>query len=184
MGRLNQFAESPTVYTKLYCFLPWIAGQYGLKYDLSATDPACFTSTGDINDIADDSQCANRPTNIEQAFLEITLPCIFPFYLNGVRYDSCILFSNTDIVFPINRCPIRNITTKIDGINSFTATSTAELIESYQYCTNDALQQPGDLLPPLDPSLNDCDFFTERSAFSQCRNNCRGSKIKKLFPKY
>ena len=43
---------------------------------------------------------------------------------------------------------------KIDGFNSFDASSDADLIQSYQYCTNEALQQPGDLLPPLDPSIH------------------------------
>ena len=176
--KLDQKAENPTVYTKLYCFLPWIAGQYGLQYTLPATDPSCYTSTGDINDIADNvNECANRPTNIEQEFLNTELPCIFPFYLNGIRYDSCILFSNTEIVYPINRCPIRNITTKIEGINSYSEADTALLIESYQYCTNDALKQPEDLLSPLDPNDNSCNFFDRRSAFSQCKNNCRGSKM-------
>ena len=165
------------MYTKLYCFLPWIAGQYGLQYTVPATDADCYTSTGDINDVSTVERCfSTRPVNIEQEFLESTFPCIFPFYLNGVRYDSCVLFSNTEVVYPINRCPIRNITTKIDGLNSYNASSDSDLIQSYEYCTNEALQYPGDLLPPLDPSINDCNFFERRSAFSTCKNNCLGGK--------
>ena len=29
---LKQSSSNPTAYTKLYCYLPWIAKQYGLKY--------------------------------------------------------------------------------------------------------------------------------------------------------
>ena len=30
--QLFQYSTSPTVYTKLYCFLSWIADQYGLEH--------------------------------------------------------------------------------------------------------------------------------------------------------
>ena len=36
--RLIQSASNPIVYTKLYCFLPWIAHQYGHEYKDSETD--------------------------------------------------------------------------------------------------------------------------------------------------
>ena len=168
---LRQESSNPVVYTKLNCYLPWIAAQYNLYYS-GATDASCSEATGDINDAGDVARCANTPANIEQGFLNTELPCIFPFYLNGVRYDSCILFSNEDIIFPINRCPIRNITTKIDGINSYTADDLQELIESYNYCTVPGA--PGDLLPTLDPGDNSCSAVNRRSAFSQCKNNCPG----------
>ena len=32
--QLFQFSTNPTVYTKLYCFLSWIAKQYDLKYSV------------------------------------------------------------------------------------------------------------------------------------------------------
>merc|ERR1719322_1603814 len=35
---LNQQSENPSVYTKLSCFLPWIANQYDLTYDGVAGD--------------------------------------------------------------------------------------------------------------------------------------------------
>ena len=45
--------------------------------------------------------------------------CIFPFYWNGKRYDECVFLEEQEFLFPIFRCPIRNITRKIDGVNSF-----------------------------------------------------------------
>ena len=53
-----QRSNNPTVYTKLSCFLPWIAKQYGLKYenkDLD-NDSSCSEGTGDLNDVAGDAQ--------------------------------------------------------------------------------------------------------------------------------
>ena len=38
-----QDSDNPLVYTKLYCYLPWIAQQYGLEYDgTNSDDPDCF----------------------------------------------------------------------------------------------------------------------------------------------
>ena len=36
--RIGQKSTSPTVYTKLYCFLPWIADQYNLEYTIPEFD--------------------------------------------------------------------------------------------------------------------------------------------------
>ena len=132
---------------------------------------ACSTGSGDVTDVADVSVCANTPANIEQDFFGTELPCIFPFYINGELYDTCRLLNRDDFIFPVNICPIRNITTKINGINSFTVDKIDDLLKSYLYCTNNAEQQQDDLLPPLDP-YESCEFLQKRSAFSRCENNC------------
>ena len=36
--RLTQESENPVVYTKIYCFLTWIASQYGLQYTFPEYD--------------------------------------------------------------------------------------------------------------------------------------------------
>ena len=39
---LQQESSNPSVYTKLSCFLPWIAEQYNMEYDASSnTDEEC-----------------------------------------------------------------------------------------------------------------------------------------------
>ena len=44
---LLSYTESPLAYTKLSCFLPWVAEQFGLSYDKPSTgDEACSTGTG------------------------------------------------------------------------------------------------------------------------------------------
>ena len=110
--------------------------------------------------------------NIEQEFQDTELPCIFPYYLNGVLYETCRILKQDDFVFPVNICPIRNITTKINGINSYTADDFNDLLKSYSLCSRPDLQEPGDQFPPLDPNDDSCSFFDRRSSFSRCKNNC------------
>ena len=43
--KLFQYSTSPTVYTKLYCFLPWIADQYDLEYTFTYYDKVSPGST-------------------------------------------------------------------------------------------------------------------------------------------
>ena len=129
--------------------------------------------------MADVSVCASSPANIEQQFSDVELPCIFPFYFNGELFDTCIQLNQDDFVFPVNICPIRNVTTKVNDINSYTSEFLYEVLESYSLCPSNAAQQTGDLFPPLDPNDNTCGDVTNRfSPFSRCRNNCiRGMTI-------
>ena len=82
------------------------------------------------------------------------------------------ILKQDDFVFPVNICPIRNITTKINGINSYTAENLNGLLESYSLCSRPDLEEPGDKFPPLDPSDDSCSFFEKGSPFSTCKNNC------------
>ena len=51
---LYQNSDNPAVYTKLSCFLPWIASQYNLEFTSSTeTNPACVKGSGDITDVSD-----------------------------------------------------------------------------------------------------------------------------------
>ena len=45
---LQQESSNPSVYTKLSCFLPWIAEQYNMEYEVSSgTDAECEAGVGD-----------------------------------------------------------------------------------------------------------------------------------------
>ena len=109
---LNQATKTPAVYTKLSCFLPWIADQYGMDFDENSKDHSldCTQGTGNISDFNADL-C--RVATIGEE------PCIFPFYWNGKLYEQCVFLEEMEFLFPVFRCPVRNITRKIDGINSF-----------------------------------------------------------------
>ena len=86
-----------------------------------------------------------------------------------------------DFVVPIQICPVRNTTIKVDGINSYTVDTLYNLIESYNFCTNSNLQKPDDLLPPIDPDDDSCFVFDRRSVFSKCQNNCNRGRQKFIF---
>ena len=50
-AQLNQQTENPSTYTKLSCFLPWIAAQYNLTYLANKdVDPACSVGSGNPED--------------------------------------------------------------------------------------------------------------------------------------
>ena len=113
----------------------------------------------------------------------MAVPCIFPFYYRGKGpYNQCMLFEEENFVYPVFRCPTRNITTKFPGtqINHFEDT-----LETTQgYCYNIALAQqtcdnsledggPG-CQRLLDPNDDSCNAFLRLPPFSTCKNDCPG----------
>ena len=131
------------MYTKLQCYLPWVASQYGLKYDNRNLPKECYTTTGDINDVAVTCQSASPSITSEITNqIDQELPCLFPFYLNGVKYDDCVVQSNAFFSVPVRICPVRNITTKKEGINDFTSNN-LDLFISYILCENENQTKPG-----------------------------------------
>ena len=110
-------SEKPSVYTKLSCFLPWIAEEYDMDFTETVEDSnqECSVASGDVNDYNAETCRSSDPGEYE---------CIFPFYYNGELYDKCSYLEYLDFLVqgPIYRCPTRNITRKINGINNFTET--------------------------------------------------------------
>ena len=70
----------------------------------------CSVGSGDINDF-DVEEC--------RAFSREEELCIFPYYWNGKLYNECTLFEEEEFLLPVFQCPVRNITRKINGVNSF-----------------------------------------------------------------
>ena len=65
---LTQRSDNPIVYTKLSCFLPWIAAQYGMTLGRNFSPfQECLVGTGDINEYSNlengpqGSRCRNVP---------------------------------------------------------------------------------------------------------------------------
>ena len=167
--QLNQQTENPSTYTKLSCFLPWVAKQYDLDYKFDGpTDPACVESQGDPLD-EEKNICRITPSNL----LDLQIgekECIFPFHYNNNIYNECVLFDESGFVYPVFRCPTREISTKfgINGINSYPM---IELTEGLCPTNPDDPNSPLD----ADPEAN-CSIFARRPAFQQCKNNCPGGK--------
>ena len=110
-------STSPNVYTKLSCFLPWVAKQYGLVWDNpEPEDPECNVVQGDPADF-NQTYCGTLPDQNVQELgagqqLPLELPCIFPYFLDEKRYDGCLQFSTNGFVIPSFYCPVFNSTVR------------------------------------------------------------------------
>ena len=136
------YSNNPSAYTKLSCFLPWIAEQYDMDYEPEEeNDPTCTVGTpttvseneeclepeesqprffdGGQQETTRKEKCQNTPSSLQESYTE-ERDCIFPFYYNGRKYNECIVFSQADFVYPAFRCPIYDIITKVNGTNSYT----------------------------------------------------------------
>ena len=170
--RLRQFSENPTVYSRLICYLSWIAEQYGMKYTPGEKDERCGVGTGDIKEVGG-GECRTTPTNDADRTDQIEAECIFPYYLNGTEYNQCVLTKVTNFIRPVFRCPIREI--KERGINY-----TFEDMDR-EYCpTNNSYN--GEL--ELDPSrreecfIDKFPYWNGRPAWATCKNTCPGGETR------
>jgi len=178
---LSQRATNPSAYTKLSCFLPWVAAQYNMVYESAGVvDQACTTATGDPND--SENTCTNTLSNVFGLFEEVELECIFPFYFNGTLYNECIPVSSLHFVYPVSfSCPIRPISTlnETDGIISFNFNG-SEFVNGYCISEQQIEALGNDVLPEnqyiLDPNYDGCSSFNRRPPMSQCKNNCPGAR--------
>ena len=179
---LNQESENPSVYTRLSCFLPWIAEQYDLSYTSPENvDEECSTGYGDPDDVTqtDEKICRTNPKLYDpygRGFLE--LPCIFPYYVDGVLFESCTQFDVGGLNYPVFACPVRNVTSKQPGtnINSFRTSNSSGILSLFQigFCEDSSNLNSGDLYPPLDPESS-CGT-NSKLPFAQCKNNCPGGR--------
>jgi hypothetical protein len=197
------YSNNPSAYTKLSCFLPWIAREYGMDYDPpSEDDPQCTRGTaGSISQKSEcldhkklskpTEKCQNIPSNLQE-FLVGEQDCIFPFYYNGKKYDHCIVFTEGDFVYPAFRCPVHNVTTKKKDdngkmINDFTIKINASATDAQNKdCPSFACQifqtplycakNATDPFSDLDPNMQ-CGIAEKRAPFSVCKNNCPGVNV-------
>ena len=182
--RLIQNSENPAAYAKLSCHLPWIADQYGLSYE-GVPDEGCSTGTGPtvpFNSTHDYDAVCRETCDI----VCNENPCIFPFYYRGKGpYDRCMLFEEDNFVYPVFRCPTRNITTKFPGTDINHFEDTIELTSGICYDIDTAMATcdpdledggPG-CIKQLDPSIKDCHPNFSLPPFSTCKNDCPGGEF-------
>ena len=156
---------------------------------INEDDEECTRGIGDVEDVKqiEAKNCRDVPLSyfdFEATFSNETelqeLPCIFPFYLDGVRIDeTCVQFNLGGLNYPVFTCPVRNITTKHPGtnINCYITTNLTSLLDIFNgYFPDPDIVNQGDLLPPLNPELTNCALHQIRKPFSQCKNNCPGGK--------
>ena len=155
---------NPLVYTKLYCYLPWIAEQYDLEYSgTTSDDPACSLGSGDP-EVDNSTICRNIPSSRNG----IERECIFPYYVDDrLINDTCFNLNEKDFLDPVPRCPIWQIINKsVDGIPIYNSSDSRLILRGYCPGDNDE----------LDPNKEDCLLSERRIPFSQCKNNCKGGK--------
>ena len=133
---LRQSSTNPIVYTKLSCYLPWIAEQYNMEISTdminSATSKECLTGTG-VQETPTSKTCKTVPDMQTGRYLGVDLfpasyedsetECIFPFIFNGTTYTSCALYNVDGLTFPVFMCPVRTIKNQYtsDGTPWYTA---------------------------------------------------------------
>ena len=203
---LTQSSDNPAVYTRLSCYLSWVAAQYNMEYTPAGeTHPDCRTGHGDITEVTA-KVCRNTFTGSTWDRRDkIEAECIFPFSLNGVTHDSCIMDEIEDFTRPVFRCPIRTVkgagpegtdyTDKhiiggdiSDGYFCPTNSISASLNESgyLVYEWNSAGPVFGDNGQlQLDPDnflccSDDIEVCGERPVFATCNNNCPGGEFSAL----
>ena len=165
----DPFALGPTnplAYTKLYCYLPWIAEQYDLEYEgTSSDDPSCLSGSGD-KELNGTRVCRNVPSTAKEIINGIERECIFPYYMDErLINDTCFKLNEEDFLDPVPRCPIWPVTTKaVDGINKYNSSDTRLIIGGY--CEGENGE--------LDPEENGCSLDERVTPFSLCKNDCKG----------
>ena len=168
---LQQESSNPSVYTKLSCFLPWIAEQYNMEYDASSsTDEECSVGVGDRTDIAQAGECR---TSWQYEGLGERL-CQFPFYWNGKLHDRCIMLEEDDAILPVFRCPILNTVNKINGINAWTYEDFDKQMKYGGLCISDRTTSPWTVDPAV--SMENC-VDIGYGVFQPCKNNCAGGMV-------
>ena len=164
---LSQINRSPSIYTRLSCFLPWVADQYGLSYPLEDSqreEQRCHRPTGSKEE---SKECRTNPESDFSQNVEGFGPlssehmCVFPFYYKGKKYTKCMVSPTSDFVFQVV-CPILNSTSKIDGVNNY---GDSEIVEGF--CSKN-----GEVI--IDNLPENCN---KNKIFRQCKNNCPGGKI-------
>ena len=106
---LLQLSTNPSVYTKLSCYLPWVAAQYDMDYRRPGDpDPACLTGQGDITEVTAEV-CRTNSFGSSDERDAIEAPCLFPFTFNGESHRVCITDQIEDFTRPVFRCPIRRV---------------------------------------------------------------------------
>merc|ERR1719195_339105 len=175
---LLQESQNPNVYTKLSCFLPWIAEQYNMEYDNTGiTEAECEAGTGNKDEIAEAGEC--------RCACSAESLCRFPFYFNGKYYDQCTMLEEDNFILPVFRCPVCDTVNKINGTNSYTYEDLVQQQDQQGICpqegtTFEDLSDPNAVIT-LDPSYQGCNGLDDPNAYLPrltplvpCKNNCKG----------
>ena len=198
LSNLTQRSTNPLVYSKLSCFLPWIAEQYNMVYE-GDLDPDCTNGTGDINEVTTQT-CRSSPvyslTNNYYSEDRVEATCIFPFMYDNMEMNTCLMGGIENFTHPIFRCPVRSLKTR--GASYISSNENGDNEVFIGYCPTNSIgsyadgphrvyefNNEGPIYGPngeyeLDPDNNDC--VVGLPLFGICKNNCPGGNFR-LFMK-
>ena len=135
--KLKQRSENPIVYTKISCHISWIASQYNMTVRSSNfgndQEVDCIKGTGNTgeydyineeNNPEDtnvkgctnvypftlfDLQISGHPSATFDEMEPTEVNCIFPFILNGTRFDTCSLYDVEELGKGSCKCEVINL---------------------------------------------------------------------------
>ena len=198
---LFQFSENPSVYSRLICYLDWIAEQYGMTYSPTGEeDERCKVGTGDITEPGG-GDCRTTPSNFWDTKDQTEAKCIFPFYLDGKEYNECALEEIQSFTRPQFVCPIRTIKGRAYNGRNYTAEDigrkyfptnawlatimgSCDVHCSLVYAFNGAVEVRNEYNGEweLDSDNDNADItltpFRARPVFATCKNTCPGGETK------
>ena len=164
---LVQSNGNPLAYTKLSCFLPWVAQQYGLSHEGDPDNPSCTMANGERKP---SQPCRTKEVRQDENGQFTERRCIIPFYSRGRRYDECALLEPSNFVYPVFRCPQYNSVKKTDGINDY-----GDMEPNSFYCLNSKFEL--DISIPGAPLNCPTGTLGATLPFSTCKNDCPGGKV-------
>ena len=198
---LVQYSDNPSVYTKVSCYLPWIANQYNMIYEYNGeADSDCFTGHGNIKEVTAEV-CRTNPSIIPWIWFtrrggigldRAEAPCLFPYTLDGKSWETCIMAGIGGLTHPIFKCPIRTL--KNRGTSYRSSSDIASSEPFIGYCPTNSVKaglsndgelsyrynDDGPVIGPngeleVDPDNDKCGNL-KLPIFSVCKNNCPGGK--------
>ena len=109
--KISYGAENPGIFTDAYCYLPWIASQYGMRLPDGYVRPSsCDQTIGDRRNI-NLTECMGRETKLDQDSLTSGVKmCNFNHTdENGDMWDRCRLYAEEGYAYNIYTCKVRII---------------------------------------------------------------------------
>ena len=109
-NKISYNSENPGIFTDAYCYLPWIAQEYGLKLPADyVVKDSCRRSQGNRRNI-NQSSCSGLDIlapGIWSRNPSLVRPCNFSYTDGTDKWDRCRLLSQEGYAYNIYQCKVR-----------------------------------------------------------------------------
>ena len=156
-GEITYAAENPGVFTNAFCYLPWIAAQYGKSMPADFRLPtSCFQSRGDKKDLnkaicrASGDYLRNESVNLATRFSY----CDFSQTDDkGNAWDRCRLYADEGFAYNLYQCKDRHNKTLICANNCRGVDPNSILAGGLALIFTSPFVNLGTLIPFIAPAL-------------------------------